>query len=404
MNVHPGESLAEIRRGVEEIAIPLRGRLAPTSPFGVGVYLPAAVSMGLDDAGLDELAALFADHGLEPFTFNAFPFGGFHEPGLKERVYAPDWTQPLRLDYTLSVARAAAGLVDRGVLAPNARVSISTHAGGWGASVSGPQARHACADGMARAVVELVRLAADGGPTVVLSLEAEPRSTANDSAELAEYLVVARARARRRLTEELGLDGAAAEAAAARHLGTCLDACHSAVEFEAPERSLALARLGGRLGKIQYSSALTLGTPTDHTEGRDALLALDEPRYLHQVTGRSPAGFARADDLPQLGAALQGGDASTWLACDEWRCHFHVPVDLAGLPGLGTTRAHAERLLELALADPAAWGEDELHVEIETYTWDVLPAPARGAGALVDGLEREYRAAMAVLERGGWRT
>ena len=65
-------------------------------------------------------------------------------------------------------------------------------------------------------------------------------------------------------------------------------------------------------------------------------------------------------------------------------------------------RDSAEAVLELALRDPAAWEEEELHVEIETYTWDVLPAPARGAGDLVDGLEREYRAVIAVLERCGW--
>ena len=64
----------------------------------------------------------------------------------------------------------------------------------------------------------------------------------------------------------------------------------------------------------------------------------------------------------------------------------------------------AEATLAAALEDPERWGTRDLHVEIETYTWDVLPGPARGAGDLVDGLEREYRAALSVLERAGWRT
>ena len=402
MNLHPGESMPELRAGIEDITAPLRARIAPGRRFGVGVYLPASVAMGLDAEGLDQLTGLFEEHDLEPFTFNAFPFGDFHEPGLKERVYAPDWTTALRLEYTLSVARAAAGLVERGSLEAGARVSISTHAGGWGKALPGPADRHAAADGMARATVELHRMSREGGPRIVLSVEAEPRSTSNDSAELAEFLVVARTRAKNALLSELGLGDAEAEAAASFHLGTCLDCCHSAVEFETPERSLALSRLGGRLGKIQYSSALTLANPGANAEGRRALLALDEPRYLHQVTGRGEAGLVRADDLPEVAGALEGGDASSWLGCEEWRCHFHVPVDLEALPGLGTTRAHAEAVLELALRDPAAWEEEELHVEIETYTWDVLPAPARGAGDLVDGLEREYRAVIAVLERCGW--
>ncbi|MCP3917294.1 MAG: hypothetical protein GY711_17245 [bacterium] len=53
-------------------------------------------------------------------------------------------------------------------------------------------------------------------------------------------------------------------------------------------------------------------------------------------------------------------------------------------------RCHADAILGRALAHPADWTGSELHVEIETYTWDVLPGAARGPGALVDGLEREY--------------
>jgi hypothetical protein len=81
-----------------------------------------------------------------------------------------------------------------------------------------------------------------------------------------------------------------------------------------------------------------------------------------------------------------------------------VPVDLAevGGTGLATTRDHADATLAEALARPELWGTDELHVEIETYTWDVLPREARGAGEMVDGLEREYAHVLARLEAAGW--
>ena len=164
-----------------------------------------------------------------------------------------------------------------------------------------------------------------------------------------------------------------------------------------------LATHGGPLGKLQFSSALALVDPAGSPEGRAALAALAEPRYLHQVTGHrveaGAAGRVGVSDLPELPA-----EDPDWLACDEWRCHFHVPVDLDEAAGLSTTRAHAEATLAAALEDPERWGTRDLHVEIETYTWDVLPGPARGAGDLVDGLEREYRAALSVLERAGWRT
>ncbi len=66
-------------------------------------------------------------------------------------------------------------------------------------------------------------------------------------------------------------------------------------------------------------------------------------------------------------------------------------------------RCHADAILGRALAHPADWTGSELHVEIETYTWDVLPGAARGPGALVDGLEREYAHVLDLLARAGWR-
>ena len=44
-----------------------------------------------------------------------------------------------------------------------------------------------------------------------------------------------------------------------------------------------------------------------------------------------------------------------------------------------------------------------MHLEIETYTWDVIPDAARGTGALVDGLEREYRHVIERLALAGWQ-
>ncbi|MBI5433830.1 MAG: xylose isomerase, partial [Planctomycetes bacterium] len=184
----------------------------------------------------------------------------------------------------------------------------------------------------------------------------------------------------------------------------CVDACHAAVEFEEPEQALADAVRGGAsLGKLQYTSALALREPARHPAGREQLFALDEPRFLHQVTARGAHGLVRAGDLGEARAAFERGDAA-WRDADEWRCHFHVPTDLAsgGADGLGTTRAHAEALLAAAVGSPELWGTAELHLEIETYTWSILPRAARGDGELVDGLEREYRHVLGCLGRLGW--
>jgi Xylose isomerase-like TIM barrel len=380
MNVHPAETLESLLAGIEAITVPLRQRLAPGKRFGVGMYLAAPVAAELARGeGLESLAACLERHDLEPFTFNAFPYGGFHTDGLKEGVYRPTWAEPARLEYTEQVIAVATRLA-RGDLE---HLSISTHPGSYGEWVTGPRDLHELARGFAR----LAPVLAAADPRVVLCLEAEPRASAGNQAQLAEFLAV------------LGPRVGAVSEGATRSYGVCLDCCHAAVEFEDPAGAVGLASGAGPIGKVQFTSALALLEPGSNPEGRAALLALDEPRYLHQVS--APGGLG-VSDLPELRRLLEGPEAETWLAADEWRCHFHVPVDLAQVGGLTTTRSHGEATLRAAL-DPARWGTRDLHVEIETYTWDVLPGPARGAGDLVDGLEREYHAAIAVLEAEGWR-
>jgi hypothetical protein len=59
-------------------------------------------------------------------------------------------------------------------------------------------------------------------------------------------------------------------------------------------------------------------------------------------------------------------------------------------------------VLAALAADPARWSTRELHVEIETYTWEALPGWARGEGELVAGMGREYEFAIGQLALLGW--
>ncbi len=63
--------------------------------------------------------------------------------------------------------------------------------------------------------------------------------------------------------------------------------------------------------------------------------------------------------------------------------HFHVPVFLADLPAFSTTQAFLRRVIELHRQAPLA-----PHLEVETYTWDVLPAELR-TGGVDDAIARE---------------
>jgi hypothetical protein len=148
-----------------------------------------------------------------------------------------------------------------------------------------------------------------------------------------------------------------------RHAGMCFDACHMAVEFEDPADALARLKASDvPIFKVQLSSALRVRF-SQPNQALDALGAFAESTYLHQVVERRGTEFIRYVDLPEAFAAVAGTDER------EWRVHFHVPIFLPEQSaGLSTTQNYLADLLRLLRHDPVC-----PHLEVETYTWDVLP-------------------------------
>lgn len=383
LNVHPTQTFAEVRAALLGPVREIKRRLCPDRPFGVGLRLSAEAA---ETAGVAaELAAIFDGEGFAAFTMNGFPYGRFHGAPVKESVYEPDWTTAERVAYSLSLAETMAALVPPGGFA-----TISTVPGGYAPRVTGREA--AVADGLLQAVAGLVRLERDTGRTVALALEPEPwcllDSTADAIAFFRAHLFTDAAA--RQLAALTGLTADKAAAALPRHLGLCLDVCHMAVNFEEPAESLAaLAAAGIPIHKVQLSAALRIAQAD--AAARQRLAAFRDAVYLHQTVARAADGTAnrrirRFVDLPQALESSGGED-------EEWRVHFHVPVFAEPEPPLDSTSGTLTRLLAIHRDRPVA-----PHLEVETYTWDVLPAEACGAGAIsvVDGIERELRW---VLER-----
>ena len=184
------------------------------------------------------------------------------------------------------------------------------------------------------------------GRDLHLGLEPEPLCTLETSAELIAFLSD--------FDDEFR-----------RVVGMNYDACHLAIEFEEPRETLEQLRAAGvRLSKFHLSSALRL-TPTPAARAR--LADFIEPTYLHQVVSRDAAGaLERHADLPQaLAAAARRAPGAT----DEWRVHFHIPVHAHPELVFGDTRNHIEGVLDALVTTP----EMCRHLEIETYTWAVLP-------------------------------
>ncbi len=393
-NVHPYDDVEGMIAALRSHAVPLAARLglgrargpgdgadlgssaepgsgsALDGALGVGLWFPQTVASEVE-ADPSRLVEALAELGLYVFTVNAFPSGSFHGPRVKDEVFKPSWSDPERLSYTLSAARALAACLPEGVDG-----TLSTHSGAykpWGPALCDEDGVVA---GLLAADEGLARLADETGRRVTLAIEPEPLSLLETTDEVVDLFT------RRLAPHSQG------------HLGLCYDACHQAVEFEDMAPSLtALAAAEVPIAKVQLSCAIVSAGPAGR---RQALAPFAEDRWFHQVVARQEGEpLRRLADLPE---ALSDRRA---LAADEWRVHYHVPLfadrlDSAGL--LTTTRPDLEQLLALVQSTGAT---DQL--EIETYSFGALPVERReslGAVTLLDCLEQEYRWVLDQLGEG----
>jgi sugar phosphate isomerase/epimerase len=358
MNVHPGEGLDDVLRALEGTVSPLKGRLAVKGPFAVGLRLAARAAKEVEGRG-EEVKAVLERLGLVPVTVNAFPYGDFHGERVKEEVYRPDWTDARRAVYTLRAAVVLAAFAPRGFEGSVSTVPLSWKA--WRPSLNAVTGR------VLEMISALQGVERKSGVRVRLALEPEPLCLLETAAETVAYwrdhlMPACRAKF-----------GRGAEDLARAYLGVCLDTCHHAVRWESSAAAIDLYREAQiPIGKIQLSSALEAPSARE-------LQPFAEPRYLHQVV--SQTGEAR----PDLGGSGPRGPL---------RCHFHVPVHKEEVAGVRTTRADMSAALRHAL-ETAATG----CLEIETYTWDVLPLRE---GALLDSLEAEYRYVLGEAKAAGF--
>jgi sugar phosphate isomerase/epimerase len=374
-NIHAGETWDEIRASVEAHVPAIKRRVSPEAPMGLGLRLSAIAAEALGEStALDEFARFLADHDLYVFTINAFPYGPFHGRRVKENVYQPDWLSADRLAFTDRVAGILAALLPPGMVG-----SMSTVPGTFKPIGKQPGAVQAIAENLARHVVTLVDIARHTGRELVLALEPEPCCLIETVEETVEFFrdhlhaescaaFVAR---------QAGIDMEEARAALRRHLGICYDVCHGAIEFEEPAAAFAtLRRAGIRIAKVQLSSALRVTELQDSTAA--SLIPFDDGVYLHQVVQRRNGALTRYVDLAPALAALRAGEAG-----GEWRIHCHVPIFLEAAGQFRSTQPTLAAALDCARAGFVA-----PHLEVETYTWDVLPPELR-AGSRADVIARE---------------
>lgn len=399
-NIHPGEDWPSVFHNLQTYVLPLKQKLSPNATFGIGLRLSNEASETLltGDA-LEQFQAWLVAQNCYVFTLNGFPYGGFHHQVVKDQVYAPDWTQGDRLTYTQRLISILAALLPAGMDGGISTVPLSYKPWWHQALVQTTTAFEASSRQLAQLAAEMAQLEAETGKQLHLDLEPEPDALLENVDDVIAFfqdwlLPVGGAH----LQQHYGVTAEISETWLRRHIRICYDTCHFAVEFEDPTTALTRFQAAGlAIGKFQLSSAIRIPIPAA-VEARQALRQQLEPfaesTYLHQVIGqrrssarshlKSPYVLDHYADLQEALPALETTDAI------EWRTHFHVPIFINHYPPFASTQDHIAAILEQLARAPGC-----THLEIETYTWEVLPANMKLD--ILSSIQREYEWVLASI-------
>jgi hypothetical protein len=347
--------------------------------MGVGLRLSASAAEALGSrSAVEEFEDFLRRESLYVYTINGFPYGRFHGTRIKDAVYLPDWRDAARLEYSNRLADLMARLL------PESGVeygSVSTVPGAFKPNAVSQESRQQIVENLLRHAAHLHALERHSGRRIMLALEPEPccmLETVEETVGFFETFLYSAA-ARKRFLEISGCGSDVAETVLRRHLGVCLDLCHAAVEFEGPEYCVdALRRAGIPIAKLQVTAGLRI--PAVSTESIGALREFDDGVYLHQVVESDGIALRRYEDI---GSAV---DAGHWRQGErEWRVHFHVPVFVEAFEHFASTQSFLRAVLALQRSEPFT-----SHLEVETYTWNVLPARHRTL-SVDQAISREVR-------------
>ena len=384
-NIHRGETWAETFAALKTHTLAVREKVCPQKPFAIGLRLSNQAAVELSDRKTFlKFRRWLGKNSCYVFTINGFPYGNFHGAQVKEQVYRPDWTSPERLNYTNLLFELLAQLVPEGI-----EGSVSTVPGSFKSFLQTNTAEQISLirKNIWSSVEHISRVSKKFKRKLHLGLEPEPLCYLENSRETISFFQQLRAEHENdpRLAEFLGVN---------------YDCCHFAVEFENPKIALtAFQNAGIKISKIHLSSALKADPLR-----RKTLIALKkfaDDVYLHQVIAGGRHGAKKMiRDIP---AAL----AEQWKFelgklkrhkkfFDEWRIHFHVPLHAPVIAPFENTNDHLLGVLDWLAENPRLCS----HLEMETYTWEVLP-PELKSRSVVEQLVAEYDWTLARLaERG----
>ncbi|MEB0001934.1 metabolite traffic protein EboE [Cryobacterium sp. 10I1] len=382
--VHAGDTWAEMKESLHTFVPDVKARVSPDQRFGVSLRISAdsAKTLAASPGERAELRTFLDDNDLYVYTVNAFPYGPFKGDLVMERVYEPDWSTDDRVAYTNSVADILAEIAPADV-----SPSIQTAPLAFAPNVTDDDYVARFTTNLFLVVAHLVELEARTGRRVKLALEPEPACFLETTAETVAFFTerVYSPQGIAELARLAGLPLSEAEGAMRRYLGIVFDIGHQSVGFEDIPASLrSLVDAGIPIFKLQEAAALWVRDLTPALVPQ--LRVFTDTIYLSQTTMRQDGAVTKFLTLGDALDAFEEHPVPT-----EIRTHFHVPVFLEELGPFVTTRFAVQQALQMHRETPLSD-----HLEIETYTWDVLPAHLK-TGDITDYVTRELEFVRAEL-------
>ncbi|TGL87193.1 xylose isomerase [Leptospira congkakensis] len=386
-NIHPGETWSDHFLQLKENLPKIRKTMAPNSEMGLGLRLANEASIELlNPKTMYEFQTWLKDEGFYVFLINGFPYGNFHQTNVKENVYKPDWATKERLEYTIRLFSILSQLLPAGMEGGVSTPPLSYQY--FDSSDSERNKRISFAtQNILEILLHLIQIQKETGKTLHLDIEPEPDGIlGNVNLWVKWFIELFLPLAISKIQNHFGFSKEIAEDTIRKHIRICLDVCHSAVSFERNQTIVNILKENLiQVGRIQISSALKVIFNQQRKEQLDLLTSFNEPTYLHQVLSKKNS--SELVSFPDLPEALEKGAEPN----EEWRIHFHVPVFLDSYGLVSSTR---NELLELLSLQKKYLFTNAL--EIETYTWGVLPKELQLP--ISDSIIREVQWVLSVLE------
>ena len=215
---------------------------------------------------------------------------------------------------------------------------------------------------MVTIALELYDFEKESGRYLHLDIEPEPDGLLENTTEVIDYFQNYLLPEAYKRFKTIDIPKDKADKLLKKYITVCYDVCHFSLAYEKPHQTFErLNEYGIKVGKMQISSALKILNANDNQAIWDALEGFNEPTYLHQVTEKVNNTVVTYSDLPVI--------LKTKNHFSELRAHFHVPIFLKDFGVLQSTQDQILATLAYLKENP----EVTNHLEIETYTWQVLP-------------------------------